>query len=92
MAKKAGSEKTGGRVAGTPNKSTETLREICKKHNVDPFEAMIIIASKQTDKLVQFALLEKLLPYLEAKRANVTHEIDPDKAVIRVIFEDYTKK
>lgn len=36
-------QKTGGRQKGTPNKSTEHIFNICKKHNIDPVEQMVLI-------------------------------------------------
>lgn len=78
-----------GRKPGTVNKTTETLREICAKHNVSVFEAMVMIASKEDDDHARFDMLERLLPYLEAKRTSVTHDIDPEKNQIRVIIERY---
>jgi len=36
-------QKVGGRQKGTPNKSTEHIFNICKKHDVDPVEQMVLI-------------------------------------------------
>lgn len=36
-------QKHGGRAKGTPNKSTEHLFTICKKHNIDPVEQLVLI-------------------------------------------------
>ena len=39
-----GTVKTGGRKKGTPNKSTQTVRDLFEKHNFDPLEEAIKIA------------------------------------------------
>jgi hypothetical protein len=40
---KPGPKKVGGRVAGTPNKATETVGAICRRHGLDVAEAMVKI-------------------------------------------------
>lgn len=44
-------KKTGGRVKGTPNKSTEYIFDLCKKNNFDPIEALIHVAKNNWEKL-----------------------------------------
>lgn len=45
MSRKPGLPKTGGRSAGTPNKSVIPLREICERVGCDPFEVLIKFAA-----------------------------------------------
>ena len=42
--KKPGSPKTGGRIKGTPNKSTQALYERAEALGVDPFEILLYFA------------------------------------------------
>lgn len=87
MAAKLGHVKSGGRKKGSVNKETKTLQEICAKHGVNPFEAMVILAASELDPDKRFDKLDRLLPYLEAKRANVNVGIDPEKNRIEVIIK-----
>lgn len=38
--------KTGGRQKGTPNKTTETLKEIVERIGIDPFEVLVRLAAE----------------------------------------------
>lgn len=66
--RKPGGVKTGGRVAGTPNRKTQTLLETCEAKGLYPFEAMVDIALSETDNKLKFEFLEKLSQYLFPKR------------------------
>lgn len=46
-----GHARYGGRAKGTPNKSTERLREIAQKHKCDPFEILIMFANGDCEGL-----------------------------------------
>ncbi len=95
MPAKKGHEKLGGRQKGTPNKSTQDLEAICAKHNVNVFEAMVILAKKAMDGLdadddKAFDRLERVSKYLYAKRKEVEHSGGIE--AIRLIVEDYSSK
>lgn len=81
-----------GRKPGTVNKSTQDLFEICAKHNVNVFEAMVIecIESKEKFPEKYYANLEGLAKYLYAKRKEV--DIQGALEPIEVILRDYTSK
>jgi hypothetical protein len=81
-----------GRKAGTPNKKTQDLFEICEKHNVNVFEAMVIECVESKEKFPEkyYANLEGLAKYLYAKRKEVDMKVDVEP--IEVILRDYTSK
>jgi hypothetical protein len=79
-----------GRKAGTPNKKTQDLFEICAKHNLDVFEAMVIQAAMEEDPTKRFSQLESLAKYLYPRRKEVDMKVDVEP--IEVILRDYTSK
>ncbi len=84
--------KTGGRQKGTLNKDSQDLFAICEKHKVNVFEGMVMLAAAEEDPFIKFERLKELAPYLYSKRRDLSIAIDPEKNVMRVVFEDYTKK
>ncbi len=44
MPRKPGSQKSGGRKAGTPNKKTQSLEDKAREMEVDPFEILLRVA------------------------------------------------
>lgn len=92
MAKAKGAPKSGGRAKGTPNKKTADLMAICAKHNVEPFEAMIIAATELTDPEKRVNAWEKVSQYLYPKRKALELDIDPESAGFRVVIEEFGKK
>lgn len=68
-----------GRVKGTPNRMTQTLQEICEKHNFHPFEALLEIAKDVTHEH-RFPALKEIAQYLYPKRKaiEVSQDIDED--------------
>lgn len=70
MATKDG-QKTGGRVAGVPNKQTRDLFSICEKHGVNIFEAMILELANVEDGMQRIVALEKIAAYLYPKRGHI---------------------
>jgi uncharacterized pyridoxal phosphate-containing UPF0001 family protein len=81
-----------GRKKGTPNKATQNLHEICAKHNINVFEAMVIDAvnHQPEDKKSYFDKLSEIAKYLYAKRKEV--ELHADIEPIEIILRDYTSK
>jgi hypothetical protein len=90
MPAKKGQPKVAGREKGTPNKSTQDLEAICAKHNVNVFEAMVILAVTTDDDDKKFQRLEAVSKYLYAKRKEVEHSGGIE--AIRLIVEDYSSK
>lgn len=76
-----------GRKAGTPNASTQSLEEICAKHGVNVFEAMVMLAVAELDPDKKYDKLEKLAPYLYAKRKDLNVGIDPEKNKIEIVIK-----
>jgi hypothetical protein len=77
----------GGRQKGTPNKSTQSLFEICEKHGLNVFESMAKMATEdKLDPDVKFARLEALAQYLYPKRKAV--EIPAEG--LTFVIKDYT--
>ena len=61
--------KTGGRVAGTPNKRTQDLQERLEALGVDPLEGLALIAKDTSTPLELRAKVQSdLLQYLYPKR------------------------
>ncbi len=71
--RKPGTPKTGGRAPGTPNKSTQTLMEICETKGFNPFEAMLEIARFAPDMPTQLNALKEVCKYLYPQRKAVEH-------------------
>lgn len=90
MAFKPGHKKVGGRVAGKPNKSTQSLMEKCEAKGVDVFELMLEYATEPCEPALRFQALKELCQYLYPKRKalEVTGEIE----AITVNVYDYTTK
>ena len=70
-------KKTGGRVAGTPNKSTQDLRERLDQLGVDPLAGLAAIANDATAPLelrarVQIELLGYIFPKRKALEVSST--------------------
>lgn len=64
--------KTGGRVAGTPNRRTAELTQRLVELNCDPLEALVKIANDPaTDVALRARIHAELLPYLYPKRKTV---------------------
>lgn len=67
--------KTGGRVAGTPNKRTAELMERLEALGCDPLEGLVAIArDPSTDAALRARVYAELMPYLYPKRKAVEME------------------
>lgn len=69
-----GIEKTpgSGRVAGTPNKKTQTLIEKCELKGLDIWEAMIELA-EAAQGIDRFKMLSEMAQYVFPKRKAIEH-------------------
>lgn len=76
-----GLPKTGGRTKGTPNKSTEALLEKCERLNIDPFEALLLIARDGDEEITRLNALKEACSYLFPKRKAIEHTGDFDVAL-----------
>lgn len=74
-------KKTGGRTAGTPNKKTQSLLQMCDELNFNPFKAMLKIAADDTHDQQGF-MLKEVCQYLYPKRKSLEHSgnISPELA------------
>ena len=61
--------KSGGRKAGTPNKTSRKIAEICEANGeLKPAEYLLsLMHSKQTDEDVKIECAKHLLPYTDRK-------------------------
>lgn len=87
MGAKKGHPKYGGRVKGTPNKSTVTLQQKCDDAGLDVFEAMIDLAQNDSDVSVRMTMLKELASYLYAKRKPLEAPEDTSIEVGRRVEE-----
>lgn len=64
--------KTGGRIAGTPNKRTQDLQERLEALGVDPLQGLALIAKDETAPLELRAKVQSdLMQYLYPKRKSL---------------------
>lgn len=84
-----GKREGSGRKKGTLNKPTQDLFDICSKHNVNVFEAMIMLTANEQDPTKKFERLAKVAPYLYPQRkavemnATVTNNEEHQKEIDR---------
>jgi hypothetical protein len=93
MPKKKGTEKTGGRKQGTPNKVTGDLRTWVNdilNENRDQFAADL----KQLEPHQRVSVFEKLLSYAVPKMQSVEAKIDLEKLSdeqLNIVINELTK-
>ena len=75
MGRTKGTEKTGGRVAGTPNKATQTAREWVQML-IDNNRKKLERDLKLLEPKERWQVIEKLLQYCLPKQQAVTAQID----------------
>lgn len=78
-----------GRRAGTPNKSTQSLMDICVEEGIDPFRALCKFA-KDKDPLVSMRAIERMCEYLYSKRKAIEVSADIDMKLLERIKEIQT--
>lgn len=74
MAKPKGSAKTGGRKAGTPNKSTASMREWITQI-INTNQAELATAFQTLEPKQKWDVAEKLLGYIVPKQQAVSNKI-----------------
>ncbi len=69
--KKPGSPKTGGRVAGTPNKVTADIKALAQQHGPDAIARLVKMMTTSKNEDIQFRAIKELLDrgYGRAKQA-----------------------
>lgn len=92
MAAPKGHKRYGGRIKGTPNKSTQDLLKICEEEGIEPFRAMLRQLAELDEPKDRFDALEKVCQYLYPKRKALELGGDAENAGIRIVIEDYGKK
>lgn len=75
MGRRKGTEKTDGRVAGTPNKVTGTVKEWIAGL-IDKNRAQVEKDLKKLEPKERLQVLEKLMQYVVPKQATVAAKID----------------
>jgi hypothetical protein len=75
MGRTAGTPKTGGREAGTPNKITGTLKEFVA-NLVDDNREQIVKDLKALKPKERLAVLERMMQYVLPKQQAVSAEMD----------------
>lgn len=80
-----------GRKKGTLNRQTVALEEICEKHKINPFEAMIKLALTTDKDELRFNALKELCQYLYPKRKAVEVSNSSEEG-FKIILEDYIIK
>jgi hypothetical protein len=81
-------QKTGGRVAGTPNKVTANMRAQAAASGELPLEYMLrVMRSPETEPVRRDAMAKAAAPYIHPTLASVDHTIDA-KVEQRVINAD----
>ena len=80
-----------GRKKGTLNVKTAALEEICQKHNIHPFEAMVKLALTTDKDDLRFNALKELCQYLYPKRKAVEVSNASEEG-FKIILEDYIVK
>jgi len=70
----AAGRKTGGRLAGTPNRTTRDVQELLESLGCDPIEGMARIAMNPKVRLeVRARMFAELAQYVYPKRKAVEH-------------------
>jgi len=102
MAAPKGHKRYGGRVAGTPNKSTINLSEIAERVGVDPFEILLLFAkgdykalgySEPIEQSIRAKCASDACQYLHSKKKALEVSGDPNAPIgIRVLTDADKKK
>ena len=89
MGFKEGHEKKGGRKKGTPNKTTNTIREAFTKLVEDNLENMTDWLTKVADQNPKEALtiINQMAEYTTPKLARVENKIETDEEINEVKIE-----
>lgn len=90
MAHKDGT-KSGGRVAGQPNRKTQALIDKCDEAGIDIFEEMLRCLQEEREPKERFNMCKEIAQYIYAKRKAVEISSEDDKG-FEIVIRDYTKK
>ena len=92
----------GGRKAGTPNKATETVGAICRRHGLDVAEAMVMIVldvnnppERRDNMLLQLAKFQYAIPKAIEISGNLnldTSRQDDELAKLRAQVKERIKE
>lgn len=86
MARPKGLPKTGGRVAGTPNRNTQALLEKLDRMGCNPIEGLAKIAvDPATTTDLKVRCFAELAQYIYPKRKAVDFSLD--ESPVRVVIE-----
>lgn len=91
MAAPKGHKRYGGRVAGKPNKKTQTIIEQCEAKNIDVLDLMLVFVTTPCEPALRLQALKELMRYIYPQRKAIEHSGDVDNK-IEIIITDYTKK
>lgn len=89
MTKVERNRKTGGRVAGTPNKRTMDIQQRLDELKCDPIEGMATIAMNADNAPeLRGRMFSELAQYVAPKRKAIEHAIEPVQIQARqVLYE-----
>lgn len=79
------------RTAGSLNRKTQDLLNLCKKKKLNVFESMIELATTTQNEQLRFAMLKELASYLYPKRKAVEIS-NADENGFKVVIKDYSEK
>lgn len=88
VGRKKGTPKTGGRVAGTPNKTSRKINELCDANGkLKPAEYLLkTMHDEATDENVRLDCAKALLPYTDRKMPTEIEQTN--KSEIEALSED----
>lgn len=79
--------KTGGRVAGTPNKSTAEIKALAQKHGADAIARLAFLAVNAESEQAQVAAIKELLDRGYGK-PTTTVEAGPELAKLLIAWAE----
>lgn len=80
-----GGEKTGGRKAGTPNKTSKELREMILELVKGRWEDFLVAFDAIDDPVDKCKVFEGLLPFIAPKMASVEYK---DKTPVKTLKDE----
>lgn len=80
-----------GRKKGTPNKSRETLLEICARRGVVPFEALIEIYQTAEKEETQLAAIKEAAKYIYPQLKAIEHSGEINNPYLELSSDELEK-
>jgi hypothetical protein len=75
-------ERRGGRQKGTPNKATQSVKELLDSLGCDPIEGMALVETDQSAPLeLRCKMFQELAQYVVPKRRAVEHSAEPGTVI-----------